>query len=174
MNSIIIDNGIIFRPDGKFHTGTIAITDGIITDNISEGAQRINAEGLYVIPGLTDIHFHGCMGHDFCEGTDEAFTAITEYESANGITTICPATMTLPENELARIMRAAKTFSESNPGLIGINLEGPFLSHAKKGAQNPAYIIPPDSAMLQRLQNESGGLIKIATVATRISPPDSV
>ena len=165
MNNIIIDNGIIFRPDGKFHAGTIAITNGRITSDIPQDAQRINAEGLYVIPGLTDIHFHGCMGHDFCEGTRESFTAIYDYESSNGITTICPATMTLPENELARIMRAAKTFSESNPGLIGINLEGPFLSHAKKGAQNPAYIIPPDSAMLRRLQNESGGLIKIATVA---------
>lgn len=165
MNSIIIDNGIIYRPDGKFHAGTIAIKDGKITDNIPDDAQRINAEGLYVIPGLTDIHFHGCMGHDFCEGTQEAFTAITEYEAMNGITTICPATMTLPENDLARIMRAAKTFSRENSSLIGINLEGPFISHAKKGAQNPAYIIPQDIDMLRRLQSESGGLIRVATVA---------
>ena len=165
MNDIIIDRGIIFRPDGNFHTGTIAITDGRITDDIPNDAQRINAEGFYVIPGLTDIHFHGCKGHDFCDGTRESFTAITEYEAMNGITTICPATMTLPEKELARIMRAAKTFSESNPSLIGINLEGPFISHAKKGAQNPAYIVPPNIEMLRRLQNESGGLIRVATVA---------
>ena len=168
MKNIIIENGIIFRPDNKFHTGTIAIADGRITNDIPDDAQRINAEGLYVIPGLTDIHFHGCMGQDFCEGTDESFTAITEYEATNGITTICPATMTLPEKELTRIMRAAKTFSESNPSLVGINLEGPFISNAKKGAQNPAYIVPPDSAMLRRLQNESGGLIRVATVAPEI------
>ena len=161
----IIDNGIIFRPDNKFHTGTISITNGRISDTIPDNAQRINAEGLYVIPGLTDIHFHGCMGHDFCEGTREAFEAIASYEAANGITTICPATMTLPENELARIMRAARDFSREYPGLIGINLEGPFISHAKKGAQNQAYIVPPDTAMLRRLQSESGGLIRIATVA---------
>ena len=168
VKNIIIENGIIFRPDNKFHTGTIAIADGRITNDIPDDAQRINAEGLYVIPGLTDIHFHGCMGQDFCEGTDESFTAITEYEATNGITTICPATMTLPEKELTRIMRAAKTFSESNPSLVGINLEGPFISNAKKGAQNPAYIVPPDSAMLRRLQNESGGLIRVATVAPEI------
>ena len=168
VKNIIIENGTIFRPDNKFHAGTIAIADGRITNDIPDDAQRINAEGLYVIPGLTDIHFHGCMGQDFCEGTDESFTAITEYEATNGITTICPATMTLPEKELTRIMRAAKTFSESNPSLVGINLEGPFISNAKKGAQNPAYIVPPDSAMLRRLQNESGGLIRVATVAPEI------
>ena len=168
LNNIIIDNGIIFRPDGKFHTGTISITNGRITNDIPDNAQRINAEGLYVIPGLTDIHFHGCMGHDFCEGTDEAFTAIAEYEAMNGITTICPATMTLPENELARIMRAARTFSRKNSSLIGINLEGPFISREKKGAQNSAYIVPPNVDMLRRLQSASGGLIKIATVAPEV------
>ena len=165
MKNIIIDNGIIFRPDNKFHTGTIAISNGRITNDIPENAIRINAEGLYVIPGLTDIHFHGCMGHDFCEGNNEAFTAIAEYEAMNGITTICPATMTLPENDLTRIMRAAKSFSRENSALIGINLEGPFISRQKKGAQNPAYIVPPDVEMLRRLQGESGGLIRVATVA---------
>ena len=165
MNSLIIENGKIFRADNKFHAGTVSITNGRIADGLPDDAQRINAEGLYVIPGLTDIHFHGCKGHDFCEGTQESFAAIRDYEAMNGVTTICPATMTLPENELARVMRAAKTFSESNPSLIGINLEGPFISHAKKGAQNPAYIVPPDSAMLRRLQSESGGLIRVATVA---------
>ncbi|MBQ6971376.1 MAG: N-acetylglucosamine-6-phosphate deacetylase [Synergistaceae bacterium] len=165
MRDIVIEGGRIFRPDCEFHAGTIAIHDGRITDNIPDKATRIHADGMYVIPGLTDIHFHGCKGHDFCEGTKEAFTAITDYEAMNGITTICPATMTLPENELARIMRAARDFARDNPQLAGINLEGPFISHAKKGAQNPAYIVPPDPAMFRRLQEESGGLIRIATVA---------
>ena len=164
MRDIIIENGAIFRPDNEFHKGTIAIINGRITNDIPEDAERIDAEGMYVIPGLTDIHFHGCMGHDFCEGNQEALRAISDYEAMNGITTICPATMTLPELELKRIMRAARDFSREYPGLVGINLEGPFISHAKKGAQNPAYIIPPDAAML-RLQEESGGLIRIATVA---------
>ena len=165
MRDIVIEGGMIFRPDCKFHAGTVAIHDGRITDDIPSSAHRIDAEGMYVIPGLTDIHFHGCMGHDFCEGAEEALTAITDYEAMNGITTICPATMTLPENELARIMRAARDFARENPGLVGINLEGPFISHAKKGAQNPAYIVPPDPAMFRRLQDESGGMIRIATVA---------
>lgn len=165
MNDLIIENGIIFRPDNTFHRGTISIVNGKISDIFPENAQKIDADNLYVIPGLTDIHFHGCKGHDFCEATDEALTAIADYEAENGITAICPATMTLPEHELMRIMRAAKSFSKKNKSLIGINLEGPFISSAKKGAQNPAYIIKPDAEILRRLQNESGGLIKIATVA---------
>ena len=168
MNDIIIEGGNIFRPDNQFHEGTITISEGIITDNPPNDATHINAAGLYVIPGLTDIHFHGCMGHDFCEATHESLQAIANYEAMNGITTICPATMTLPENELARVMKAAKNFTREYPGLIGINLEGPFISHAKKGAQNPAYIIPPDIDMLRRLQAESGGLIRVATVAPEI------
>ena len=169
MKDIIISNGIIFMPDNEFHKGTIAIKNGKITNDIqninNDDTEIINSENLYVIPGLTDIHFHGCKGHDFCEGTREAFQAITDYQAVNGITTICPATMTLPENELTRIMKAAKSFSEECPSLIGINLEGPFISQKKKGAQNPKYITPPDVNMLRRLQDESGGLIKIATVA---------
>ena len=169
MKDIIISNGIIFMPDNEFHKGTIAVKNGKITNDIqninNDDTEIINSENLYVIPGLTDIHFHGCKGHDFCEGTREAFHAITDYQAVNGITTICPATMTLPENELTRIMKAAKSFSEECPSLIGINLEGPFISQKKKGAQNPKYITPPDVNMLRRLQDESGGLIKIATVA---------
>ena len=76
MKDIVIEGGIIFRPDYEFHAGTIAIVDGRISDTIPDNAETIHAEGCYVIPGLTDIHFHGCMGHDFCEGTHEAFTAI--------------------------------------------------------------------------------------------------
>ena len=169
MKDIIISNGIIFMPDNEFHKGTIAVKNGKITNDIqninNDDTEIINSENLYVIPGLTDIHFHGCKGRDFCEGTREAFQAITDYQAVNGITTICPATMTLPENELTRIMKAAKSFSEECPSLIGINLEGPFISQKKKGAQNPKYITPPDVNMLRRLQKESGGLIKIATVA---------
>ena len=165
---MITINGNFFRPDGKFHMGSLAIADGIITDTQQSDAQIIDAENLYIIPGLTDIHFHGCNGHDFCEGTTEAFRAITDYEAKHGITTICPATMTLPEERLSSIMKAAKSFRKECPNFAGVYLEGPFISHAKIGAQNPAYIARPSADMLQRLQEDSGGLIKIAVVAPEV------
>ena len=168
MQSIVIRNGNIFRPDGHFHTGDLYITNGIISDSESGTPQIMDAENLYIIPGLTDIHFHGCAGHDFCEGTHEALRAIADYELSHGITTICPATMTLPEEKLTGIMRAAKSFAKACPNFAGIYLEGPFISPAKIGAQNPAYIVRPSTEMLSRLQAESRGLIKIAVVAPEV------
>mgnify|MGYP002624450701 FL=1 len=164
MSSIIIKNGNIFCPDCKFHVGTLAISDGLITNSPLQDAEVIDAQDLFIIPGLVDIHFHGCAGYDFCDGTDEAFRAIYDYETSQGITTLCPATMTLPEERLTRIVTAAKDFNE----FAGINLEGPFISPAKIGAQNPAFIAKPDVDMLRRLQDASGGLIKIAVVAPEV------
>ena len=162
----VIKNANIFYPNCNFHKGNLAISDGIIANSLycDDDSEIIDAENLYVIPGLVDIHFHGCKGYDFCDGTPEALEAILNYEISQGITTICPATMTLPEEELTRIMKAAKNFHE----LAGINLEGPFISPSKIGAQNPNYIVKPDVNMLKRLQEASGGLIKIAVVAPEV------
>lgn len=157
---MLVKNGIIFRPDNKFHVGTLEIFDG--SDEV------FDAEDCYVIPGLIDIHFHGCMGRDFCDGKIESLREIFEYQSKNGVTKICPATMTLPVSELSRIMKTARAFSKECPGFLGINLEGPFISHAKKGAQNPDYIIRPDIEILKELHEESGGLIRIATIAPEL------
>ena len=163
-----ISNALIFRPDCNFHAGNLFIHDEIISDDSNNDSQIIDAQNLYIIPGLTDIHFHGCKGHDFCEGTQESLQIIADYENSIGVANICPATMTLPEADLTRIMNNAAKFRESSPSLTGINLEGPFISLAKKGAQNPSYIIKPDSKMLARLQNESHNLIKIAVVAPEV------
>ena len=168
MQSLIIRNGNIFGQDGHFHVGDIYITNGIISASDSSTPQIIDAENLYIIPGLTDIHFHGCNGHDFCEATPEALNAIASYELSHGITTICPATMTLPVSQLMHIMHTAKSFAEVCPNFAGIYLEGPFISPEKIGAQNPAYIIRPSAETLSQLQAESGGLIRIAVVAPEV------
>ncbi len=163
-NHLRIINANIFRPDCEFHKGELRIADGLFVNDVDSDAKIIDAEGLYVIPGLIDIHFHGCKGHDFCEGTQEAFRAIRDYEASIGVTTICPTTMTLPESNLLSIMREAKNFGE----LAGIYLEGPFISRSKVGAQNPDYVHKPDVEMLRRLQEASGGLIRIAAIAPEI------
>ena len=167
-NNFIINNALIFMPDCEFKSGSLYISNGVITNEPAQDPQILESENLYVIPGLTDIHFHGCKGHDFCDGTVEAIEAISHYEAANGITNICPATMTLPEEKLTQVMKAARKFHESNSALVGINLEGPFISPAKPGAQNPKYIVKPDADMLARLQESSGGLIKIAVLAPEV------
>lgn len=106
-----------------------------------------------------DIHFHGCVGHDFCDGTEEAIQALADYELSCGVTSITPATMTLDEETLTRVCRAAAAHkNERGAELVGINMEGPFISKAKKGAQNEAFVHRPDADMFHRLNQASGGI----------------
>lgn len=168
-----IKNGKIFEENGTFRQGTVETENGKIknllfeadADNVS-GEEVIDAEGLYVIPGFVDIHFHGCVGHDFCDGTAEAFDAITKYELENGVTSISPATMTLSREELERIFTQAGRYENKTGSTIrGITMEGPFVSMAKKGAQNGAYIHKPDIDFYRQMQELSGNLIRQVAVA---------
>lgn len=100
------------------------------------------------------------------DGTTEAIQTLADYELSVGVTTICPATMTFSEEILAGIMKAAASYeNKTGAELVGINMEGPFISPAKKGAQNGIYIHNPDVAMFRRLQEISGGLIKLCDIA---------
>lgn len=166
-----IINGQIFQEEGFFSPGTVYICqDRIVSEkdyHAASGEETVtDAANGYVIPGLTDIHFHGCMGSDCCDGTTEAFQTIAEYELSQGITSITPATMTMPEEVLSEICRAASGFScDGGADFCGLYMEGPFISAEKKGAQNEAYIRPADTGMLHRLQDISGGKIRTVVVA---------
>lgn len=162
---MIIKNVKVFKENGIFEPGEIYIEGENFVEKCSDD-QVIDGNGCYAIPGLTDVHFHGCVGYDFCDGTEEAIKAMAEYELENGITAICPATMTLAEDTLTDIANAAATYkSETGADLVGINMEGPFISMEKKGAQNPAFIHKPDVAMFHRLQEASGNLFKLCAIA---------
>lgn len=126
--------------------------------------EVIDGQGAYAIPGLTDLHFHGCNGADFCDGTYESLATIAKYELSCGVTTIAPATMTLPLTQLENILRSAaayKKIPQNDADLVGINMEGPFISSLKKGAQNAAYILPCNIDIAKRFLDVSEGLIKL-------------
>jgi len=165
---MVIKNGLVFGPEGTFGKKDIYIEGERISEKKSDG-EAIDAEGCYVIPGLIDVHFHGCVGCDFCDGKEESIAKMAKYELENGITSINPATMTLGESSLLEIMKAADAYrkagSEEGAELVGINMEGPFISMAKKGAQNPDYIAKADAELFRRLQKASGGLIRLCALA---------
>ncbi len=175
---MIIANGFVFGEDGKFHLGTMDICkDRIVNICFEETgnnelaeprAEVIDARGLYVIPGLVDIHLHGAAGCDFCDGREEAFEAIAEYERCCGVTSLVPATMTLPSDELIRVMENLAAYAKKNSMVKGITMEGPFISVGKKGAQNECFIHKPDIELFQRLQEGAEGLIRQVTVAPEI------
>lgn len=172
---MIIRNALVYGEDKTFSRLDIRIEEDVFTEICpslapSENESVLDADGLYAIPGLIDIHFHGCMGHDFCDGTVEAIDAITRYEASCGVTSVCPATMTVSPESLVQVMDAARTYNESpaRPGqasLVGINMEGPFISEAKKEAQAAEHIRLCDEALFCSLQERSGGLIKLVDIA---------
>ena len=168
--------GILYTEAFRFEAGMLVIEgDRIVSVEPCREEELTEEErGQYILPGLVDIHFHGCAGYDFCDGTVEAMRAIAAYELTHGITTCCPTTMTLSEEQLTHICAAYVSAVEKERILQGISLgdilagiylEGPFISAAKKGAQNPAYIQKPDVGMLTRLQDAADGLIRIVTIA---------
>lgn len=167
---MLIKNGLVFDLEQGFVSKDLFVENGKFTDYLppNTASSVIDASDCYVIPGLIDLHFHGCCGEDFSDATPQGLQTMADYELKNGISYICPAGMTLPEEQLLRICENATTHRENavrGAELVGINLEGPFLSEAKKGAQNSAYLHDPDIALFERLQNRANGLIKLITVA---------
>lgn len=159
-----IQNVRVFTEEKTFVNGEIAIADGMFAAQAD--GEVLDGEGCYAIPGLVDVHFHGCVGHDFCDGSEEAVKAIAEYEASQGITTIVPATMTLAEEELMEIARTAAAYQgETGAVLAGINMEGPFICPAKKGAQAAEHIVNPNVEMFERLQAAAGGLFRLVDIA---------
>lgn len=166
-----ITNGSVFKEQGLFADDTLYICDERIVSREeyekTPGEETVtDASGCYVIPGLTDIHFHGCMGSDCCDGTAEDFATIARYELRQGVTSITPATMTMSEEVLSGISEAVRDFScPDGSDVVGLYMEGPFINMAKKGAQNGKYIHKADTAMLERLQKLSGNKFLSVVVA---------
>lgn len=173
---MIIDHVKVFTEDKKFTDGGIVIKNGTIEQVYTEGKRPqtedevLDGKGMYAIPGLIDLHFHGCKGDDFCDGSRDAIARIAEYEASVGVTAIAPATMTLPVEELKQILRVAAEYkkgphSKKEADFVGINMEGPFISPAKKGAQDERNIIPCDVKVCERFLEVSEGLVKFMGIA---------
>lgn len=168
---MLIRNVNIYTEEKRFQYGNITVCDGVFAKKGQDCGNRdevIDGGGCYAIPGLVDIHFHGCDGYDFCDGTEEAIRKIAEYEASAGVTAIVPATMTLPVEELEAILKNAADYqpkSGAEADLLGINMEGPFISPVKKGAQDAKNIIPCSVEAAKRFMEASKGLVTFIGVA---------
>lgn len=176
---MIIRNVKIYTEDKNFVDGDILIRNGVIV-SIAESltaeaddSEVLEGNGCYAIPGLIDLHLHGCMGYDFCDGTMQAVEEIARYEASAGVTAIAPATMTLTVEELEHVLAVGAAYRNAaadgakpfQADLAGINMEGPFISPAKKGAQDDRNIISCDADICERFLNVSEGLVKFIGLA---------
>ena len=142
-----ISGGQVFDLQRGFVSRDVCFDGGLISEGC-DGGEVYDASGCYVIPGLTDLHFHGCIGADFSDADAEGLEAMAKYELSRGVTQICPAGMTLLEEQLIKVCTVAADHRDANrPGaeLVGINLEGPFLSMAKKGRRTATGCTGPMS-----------------------------
>lgn len=184
---MVIKNGKIFGTDGVFRKGSIFVSENkiaeIIYDDSGESVcadspfwyafhektsmeNTVDASDCYIIPGMIDIHLHGCNGYDLCDGTQRAIWEIADYQIKHGVTGMVPATMTLSRERLREIFQTVGTYEDKEGSrFLGATMEGPFLSAARKGAQKGEYIQKPDVAFLREMQELSGGRIRQVVVA---------
>lgn len=162
-----------FILDGEIKTGFTLLISGsrIVSVSPTENAAEsntaadveIDAGGLYVSPGFIDIHTHGGNGHDFLDGTPEAYTGAAAFHARHGTTALCPTLTSGDFNELKKAITAyvvAKTAVHDDSSFIGLHLEGPYFALSQKGAQDERYITPPDPRQYEEVLSLTHDIVR--------------
>jgi len=160
-----IVNGVLVLPD-QLVTGQALLysrkIEGIVpVEQVPAEATVIDAGGGYVLPGLIDLHIHGYAGVDATTATAEELERMGKALLKEGVTGFLATTMTVAAATLNAAWQACRTAMERCPNLLGVNAEGPFVSPAKCGAQDPTHAIPPDPALMTPYAD----VIRLATIA---------
>lgn len=178
---IAIYNGQIITPDRIIENGYLLIENGTITDigtNFDEtvfSGEKINAEGKYISPGFIDIHVHGGGGGDFMDGTEEAFIMALKSHAKYGTTAMLPTTASSPDEELFEVFDIYNGLNDKDYGgakMLGLHLEGPYLSPLQAGAMDPDRIKYPIPENYEKIYNASKGAIKRWTAAPELKGCD--
>ncbi|MBM3402923.1 MAG: N-acetylglucosamine-6-phosphate deacetylase [Bacteroidetes bacterium] len=160
-----IHNGKIISPYRIFE-GTVIIEGSkireVVQGNVEvAGATEIDAKGKYISPGFIDIHVHGGGGHDFMDGSEEAFLKIAETHAQYGTTGLMPTTLTSELDELYHTLELYKQANQNNTKgaqFLGMHLEGPYFAMSQRGAQDPRYIRNPDPKEYMEILSRSNDI----------------
>ena len=148
--------------------------EGIVSENlIPDNAEIIDANGGYVAPGLIDLHIHGYLSKDVCDGEEESIRTISKGLLANGVTGYLPTTMTEDVLVIRKALETCRYLKEESKTwdgstILGCHAEGPFISESKKGAQDAKYILKPDASLVKEYKD----IIKIITLAPECDTED--
>ncbi len=175
MNAII--NGKIILEDGIVENAALlysTVIEGVVpVDEVPADATVIDACGGYVSPGLIDLHIHGYLGCDVCDGEEQSIRTISRGLLENGVTGYLPTTMTVDMAVIRRALQVCRNLQEESKTwqgstILGCHAEGPFINESKKGAQDPKHILKPNAAFVK----EYADIIRIITLAPETDTED--
>ena len=132
------------------------------------GEEELDCTGCLILPGFVDVHIHGCVGADTCDGEEAAIRKMARHLLTKGVTSFCPTTMTVSPDEIRAALRAARGCMErpeEGARVLGVNMEGPFISVNKKGAQKAEHVRNPDWELFRSLYDDCGGIVRLVDVA---------
>lgn len=157
-----IKNATLLTPLCR-RSGVIVIQDRqieAIEDHVEipDGATVIDAQGLYAAPGFVDLHVHGGGGYGVMDCNSQEIIRMCQAHAQHGVTSILPTTLASPISHLQRAIEAVRQAKEEYPGILGIHLEGPFLSPSQKGAQNEDSILPATQENVRALLDTWDGI----------------
>ena len=167
---IILEDKIIEKKALLFSNVIEGIVDEI---DIPSDTQIIDANGGFVAPGLIDLHIHGYLGKDVCDGEEESIRTISKGLLANGVIGYLPTTMTVDMKTIRKALEVCRNLKEESKNwegsaILGCHAEGPFISESKKGAQDAKHILKPNAEFVK----EYSDIIKIITLAPETDEND--
>ena len=182
----------LLTPLERIDDAALVMEDGIISAlgprgdiSLPANAQTIDCGNSILTPGMIDIHVHGGAGRDVMEGTDDALEAMERLMVRHGVTSYCPTTVTAPMDEtltalkaLAKAMEDVERQAPANPQRarsLGIHLEGPFLSHARRGVHPSMYLQRASAEIFNQMWDAADGRVRILTIAPELEgAPDLI
>lgn len=165
--------GVVADPRVVVEDGRIAAIGSRSECGIPPGARVLDYAGCMLAPAFLDIHIHGCAGRDVMEADEAGMVAISRFLGARGTGGFLATTVTAPMDATLRALErlAARMRSERAwPGaaLCGIHLEGPFLSHAKRGVHPAGDLLEPSVAVFDRMMEAADGCVRLMTLAPEL------
>jgi N-acetylglucosamine-6-phosphate deacetylase len=173
----------LLTPLERVEDAALVIEDGVIAAvgaranlSVPPNARITDYGDAILTPGLIDIHIHGGAGHDVMETSGEGLAAIERLMARHGVTSYCPTTVTAPadetlaslENLATAVQEATKRSHSDRAQPLGIHIEGPFLSHARRGVHPSTLLRPVSAHLFEQMWEASAGHIRVLTIAPEL------